>query len=219
MQFYHCLTDWFDIEHGVHQGCILSPLLFNIYSEQIMINALEHFTGGVRISGRVITNFRYADDVVLIAGGIEELQELVDKAGSQFGLSLDPSKPKVMKICRKPNNDEELNFITVNNKRIESVKEFIYLGSLITNNCDDTKEIKRRLCIAKIAMISLTQIWKNKGMSTGTEKRLLGSLVLSIATYGSECWVLKKSDEKKLEAFEMWCYRRLVRISWTDTVA
>ena len=68
----HDLTDWFDIQEGVRQGCILFPHLFNIYSEQIMINALEHFTGGVRIGGGVITNLRYADDVVLIAGGIEE---------------------------------------------------------------------------------------------------------------------------------------------------
>ena len=197
----HGLRDWFDIEQGVRQGCILSPHLFNIYSEQIMRNALEDFTRGVRIGVRVITNLRYADDVVLIAGGMEELQELVDrvrKASSQFGLSLNPSKTKVMKICRKPNNDEELNFITVNKKRIENVKEFIYLDSLITNNFDDTKEIRRRLCIAKTAMISLTQIWKDKGISTETKKRLLGSLVFSIASYGSECWVLKKSNEKKI---------------------
>ena len=70
----------------------------------------------------MITNSRYADDVVLIAGGMEELQKLVNrdsKASSQFGLSLNPSKIKVMKICRKPKNDEELNFITANNKIIE----------------------------------------------------------------------------------------------------
>ena len=110
-----------------------------------MRNALEDFIGGARIGGRVISNLRYADDVVLIAGGMEELQELVDrvsKASSQFCLSLNPSKTKVMKIRRKPSNDEELNFITFNNKRVENVKEFIYLGSLITNNCDDTKEIR-----------------------------------------------------------------------------
>ena len=69
----HGLTDWFDIEQGVRQGCILSPHIFNTYSEQIMRNALEDLTGGVRIGGRVITNLRYADDVVLIAGGMEEL--------------------------------------------------------------------------------------------------------------------------------------------------
>ena len=211
----HGLTDWFDIEQGVCQGCILSPHLFNIYSEQIMRNALEDFTGGVRIGGRVITNLRYADDVVLIAGGMEELQELVhrvNKASVQFGFSLNASKTKDMKICRKPNYEEELNFITVNNKRIDNVKEFIYLGTLITNNCDDTKEIRRRLCIAKNAVISLTQIWKDKGILIG----ILKSFVFSIASYGPECWVLKKSDEKKIEAFELWCYHQVLRISWTE---
>ena len=106
------------------------------------------------------TNLRYADDVVLIAGGMEEWQELVNRgnrASVQFGLSLNASKTKVMKICRKPNYEEELNFITVNNKRLENVKEIIYFGILITNNCDDTKEIRRRLCTAKNAVISLTQ--------------------------------------------------------------
>ena len=140
------LIGWFDIEQGVSQGCILSPHLFNACPEQTMSNVLEGFTGGVRNGGKVITNLRYADDVVLIAGGMEELQELVNrvsKASSQFGLSLNPSKTKVMKICRKPKNNEELNFIAVNDKKIENFKEFIYLGSLITNNYNETKEIRR----------------------------------------------------------------------------
>ena len=102
-----------------------------------------------------------------------------------------------MKICIKTKNDEELNFITVNKKRIENVKELIYLDSLITNNYDHTKEIRRRLCIAKNAMNLLTHIWKDKGILTGKKKRLLGTLVFSIANYGSECWVLKKSVEEK----------------------
>ena len=143
----------------------------------------------------MITNLRYADDGVLIVGGMEELQELVNrvnKASSQFGLSLHASMSKDMKISRKHNDEEELNFITVNEKRIENVKEFIYLGSLITNNCDDTKGIRRRVFIAKNAVILLTQIWKDNGSSAGTKKRLLKSLVFSIASYGSECWVLKK---------------------------
>ena len=65
-------------------------------------------------------------------------------------------------------------------------------------------------------MISLTQIWKDKGIATGTKQRLLGTLVFSISSYGSEGWALKKSDEEKIKAFEMWCNRRLLRISWTD---
>ena len=100
----HHLTDWVDTQQGVRQGCILSPHLFNIYSEQTMRNTLEDFRGGVRIGGRVITNLRYADDVVLIAGGIEEWQELVNRVNRdsvRFGLSLNASTTKVMKICIK----------------------------------------------------------------------------------------------------------------------
>ena len=155
-----------------------------------MRNALEDFTGSVRVGGRVMTNSRYADYVVLIPGGMEELQELVNrvsKANSQFGISLNPSKTKVLKICRKPKNDEKLYFITVNTKRIENIKGFFYLGSLITNNCDDTKEIRRQLCIATNAKISLTQTWKDKSTWTGAKNRLLGSFVFSVPSYRSEC--------------------------------
>ena len=83
----HGLTDWFDIEQRVRQSCILSSHLFNINSEQIMRNTLENFTGSLRIGGRVITNLRYVDSVVLIASGMEELQELVNRV-SKAVLSL-----------------------------------------------------------------------------------------------------------------------------------
>ena len=126
----HGLTDWFDIEQGVHQGCILSPHLFNIYSEQIMRNALDDFTGSVRIGDRTITSLRYADNVVLIAGGMDELQELVkrvNEASIHFDLSLNASKTKVMKIYRKPNQDEEREFITVNNKKLKMLRNLYTL--------------------------------------------------------------------------------------------
>ena len=65
-------------------------------------------------------------------------------------------------------------------------------------------------------MVSLTYIWKNRSVTVTTKKRLLHTLVFSIASYGSECWVLKNMDKKKIEAFELWCYRRLLRIGLTD---
>ena len=75
----HGLTHWFEIGQGVRQGCILSPHIFNIYSERIMRKALEGFEGTIKVGGKTITNLRYADDVVLIAGSIDELQSLVNK--------------------------------------------------------------------------------------------------------------------------------------------
>ena len=110
----------------------------------------------------------------------------------------------------------EQDNILVNGQDIENVKNFVYLGAMITENHDDSKEIKRRIAIAKSAMISLVNVWKDRAISVTTKKRLLKSLVFSIATYGSECWVLKTTDKKKINSFELWCYRRLLRIKWTD---
>ena len=73
------LTDWFDIGQGVRQGCISSPSLFKVYSEVILRNSLSGFEGSVKVSGHSNTNFRYADGVALIAGSMEELQDLVDR--------------------------------------------------------------------------------------------------------------------------------------------
>ena len=92
----------------------------------------------------------------------------------------------------------------------------MYLRTLITNNYDDTKEVPRRLCIARSAMVSLTNILKDKSITTATKKRLLHTLAFSMASYGSGCWVLKNMDKKKIQAFELWCFRRLLRINWTE---
>ena len=178
------------------------------------------FFGSVKVGSRTISNLRYADDVVLIANSMDELQDLVNRvkeSSLQFGLALNSNKTKVMKRVKNNQNTKDADHIIVNNNEIiENVKEFVYLGALITNNYDDTKEIRRRLCIARSVMVSVTNIWKDKSISITTKKRLLHTLLFSIASYGSECWVLKNMNKKKIEAFELWCYRRLLRISWTD---
>ena len=123
-------------------------------------------------------------------------------------------KTKIMLIDK--NNNEEVFEITLEEETVEVVKEFKYLGALITNNYDDTKEIRRRIAIAKNATISLSKIWKDKSISKKTKIRLLRSIVFPIATYGSECWAMKKSDRARIQSFELWAYRRLLRISWTE---
>ena len=92
----HGDSDWFRIEKGVRQGCIISPHIFNIYSECIMREVLE-ITGNVKVSGRCITKLRYADDIVLIADTLEDLQDLVDRANrssKRVGLSSNAKKQK-----------------------------------------------------------------------------------------------------------------------------
>ena len=161
------------------------------YSEVIMRNALEDFEGTIKIGGRSITNLRYADDIVLVGSSIEELQNIVNrvhKASNQGGLYLNTSKTKVMKIIRDPVRNEQDNII-VNGQDIENVKNFVYLGAMITENYDDSKGIKRRIAIAKNAMISLVKVWKDRAISITKKKRLLNlwSLVLLLMDLNAGC--------------------------------
>ena len=114
----------------MRQGCILSPHLFNIYSEVIIRNALEGFEGTVKIGGWIITNLRYADEIVFLGGSMEELQDVVNRgheASSQAGIYFNTIKTKVMKTIRVPVRNDQDN-IRVSGQDIENVKNFVYLG-------------------------------------------------------------------------------------------
>ena len=102
--------------------------------------------------------------------------------------------------------------IFVNGEALENVKEFIYLGVSINSSYDDSPEVKKRIAIAKSATTALKTIWKDRSISKKTKIRLLN------ASYGCETWVLKKKDKRRLQSFEMWCYRRVLRISWTERI-
>ena len=106
--------------------------------------------------------------------------------------------------------------IQADEEDIEVVNTFNFLGSLIVDTGGSSEEIKRRLAMARSSTISLTSIWKDRGISRKTKIRIMNALVFPIATYGSETWALGAADRKKINAFEMWCWRRMLRISWKE---
>ena len=104
----------------------------------------------------------------------------------------------------------------VDGVKIDEVQQFNYLGSMITTKSDSTTDIKRRLAMARSTTQNMAHIWKSRGLSKGLKLRFLQATVFAIALYGSEAWALTKMNRKRIEAFEMWCYRRLLRVSWQD---
>ena len=134
--------DWFQIGKGVHQGCILSPCLFNLYAEYIVRNAwLDEALAWIKIARRNISNLRYADDTTLMAESEEELKSLlmkVKKESEKFGLKFNIQKRKIMA-------SGPITSWQIDGETVETVADFIFLGSQITADGDYSHEIKRRL--------------------------------------------------------------------------
>ena len=104
--------------------------------------------------------------------------------------------------------------IVIDNNLIEEVLDFDYLGSLITNNGDGMKEIRRRLGMAMKKLKNMKKLWK--GADETTKLKFLKSLIFPIAKYGAETWSISKLAEQKINAFENKCYRQILRVPWTD---
>ncbi|OIR55924.1 MAG: uncharacterized protein A8A55_3328, partial [Amphiamblys sp. WSBS2006] len=210
-------TEWFKIEKDVRQGCILSPFLFNLYAKMIMRKLdLEESEIGVKIGGRNINNLRYADDTTLLAeteDGLKYLILRIKKESEKMGLHLNIKKTKIMTTA-----GNGAVKITINSEEIECVKNFCFLGSMIDRTGDCGPEIRRRIALGRSAMLSMHQIWKSKDISLTTKCKMVHAIVFPISMYGCESWTLKKADRKRIDAFELWCWRRLLRIPWTARV-
>src|ERR1043165_3392699 len=105
--------------------------------------------------------------------------------------------------------------ITINGEEVEQVKSFCYLGSVITTDARCHKDIKRRIALGKEAFTNRGELMRG-GLSKNLKKRLVKTLVWSVVLYGSETWTIRKEDIKRLEAWEMWIWRRMEKVSWTE---
>ena len=176
----HRTTDWFQIGKGVRQG-LLSPCLFNLYAEYIMRNAgLEEAQAGIKIAGRNINHLRYADDTTLMAESEEELKSLlmnVKEESEKVGLKLSIQKTKIM--ASSPINSWEID-----EGIVETVSDFIFLGSKITADGDCSHKIKRHLLLGRKVITNLDSILKSRDITSLTKVRLVKAVVFPVVMYG-----------------------------------
>ena len=187
----HETTDWFQTGKGVIQGCILSPCLFNLYPEYIMRNAgLDETQTGIKIAGRNINNLRYADDTTFRAESEEELKSLLMKVkveSQKVGLKLNIQKTKIMA-------PGPIISWQIDGETVETVSDFIFLGSKITADGDCSHEIKRHLLLERKVMTNLDSILKNRDITLPTKVHLVKAMVCPIVMYGFESWTVKKAE-------------------------
>ena len=172
---------------------------------------LEEAQAGIKIAGRNSNNLRYADDTTLMAESEEELKSLLMKVKEQsqkFGLKLNIQKMKIM--ASGPITSWEIDGETV-----KTVLDFILGGSKITADGDCRHEIKRHLLLGRKVMTNLDSIFKSRDITLPTEVHLVKAMVFPVVMYGCESWTVKKAEYRRIDAFELWCWRRLLRVPWT----
>ena len=186
----HGTTDWFQIGKGVHQDCISSPHLFNLYAEYIMRNAgLEEAQAGMKIAGRNINSLRYADDTTLMAES-EELKSLLMKVkeeSEEIDLKLNIQKTKIMA-------SGAITSWQIDGETVETMADFILGGSKITADGDCSHDIKRHLLFGRKVMTNLESILKSRDITLSTNVHLVNAMVFPVVMCGCESWTIKKAE-------------------------
>ena len=177
-------------------------------------SGLEETQAGIKIAGRNINNLIYADDTTLMAESEEELKSLLMKVkveSEKVGLKLNIQKMKIMASC--PTTSWEIDGETV-----ETVADFIFLGSKITADGDCSHEIKRSLLLERKVMTNLDSILKSRDITLPTKVHLVKAMVFPVVMYGCKSWTVKNAERRRIDAFELWYWRRLLRVPWTARI-
>ena len=172
---------------------------------------LEEAQAGIKIAGRNINNLRYADDTTLMVEIEEELKNLLMKVkeeSEKVGLKLNIQKTKIMA-------SGPITSCQIDGETVETVADLIFLGSKITSDGDYSHEIKRHLLLGRKVMTNLDSILKSRDITLPTKVCLVKAMVFPVVMYGLESWTIKKAERRRIDGFELWCWRRLLRVPWT----
>ena len=172
---------------------------------------LEEAQAGIKIARRNINNLRYADDTTLMAESEEELRSLlmkVQEESAKVGLKLNIQKTKIMA-------SGPITSLEIDGEIVETVSDFISGGSKINADGDCSHEIKRHLLLERKRVTNLGSILKSRNITLPTNVCLVKAMVFPVVRYGCESWTVKKAERRRIDGFELWCWRRLLRVPWT----
>ena len=162
---------------------------------------LEEAQAVIKIAGRNINNLRYADDITLTAESEEELKSLLMKVkeeSEKVGLNLNIQKMKIMAAG-------PITSWQIDGETVETVSDFIFLGSKITADGDCSHEINRCLLLGRKIMTNLESILKSRDIALSTKVCLVKAMVFPVVMYGCESWTSNKPEHRRIDAFELWC--------------
>ena len=177
----------------------------------ITLLVCEEAQAGIKIARRNINNLRYADDTTLMAESEEELKSLLMKVkeeSEKVDLKLNIQKTKIMASSL-------ITSWQIDGETVETVADFIFWGSKITSDGDCSHEIKRCILLGRKVMTNLGNILKSRDITLPTKVHLVKAMDFPVVMYGCESWTVKKTEPRRMDAFEPWCWRRLLRVPWT----
>ena len=219
--------EWFEVGVGLRQGCVMSPWLFNLFMDAVMKEVREK-AGDVGVMLRDVRQnvewkvewLMFADDTVLVGDSEEKLERLVQEFGrvcQRRKLAVNVTKSKVMKVG-KNGEENEMN-VSLNNRRMEEVETYRYLGVDVSNDGGVGDEVNHRIGEAKKAWGALKDLWKKRYVSREAKVGMYEGIVEPSLLYGCEVWSLKVRDRKRIEAVEMECLRNICGVRRVDRVS
>lgn len=211
-------TDFFTIETGVRQGCILSPFLFLLAIDYIMKNSMSDQNFGIGwINQRKLTDLDFADDIALLAESSSQLKEMttaLEQEAAKVGLMISDTKTKLMRVGEEQHNTP----VHVGCKPVEFVEHFNYLGSMVDADGGTDRDVQSRIGRATAVFQKMRSVWSTSAISTSLKVKLFNAIVIPTAIYACESWKATSSISHKLNVFQQRCLRKILNVSYKDHV-